>query len=509
MGDTAAQTGRRIGYAARHWRGELPLGVSYWINLVLLATVAPVVLLRAFSLIAGDRLPLRAVATVFVLYVLAALGLWLWGAVGVWHSAGRHAGRGGRAGWALAAKTAVVLGAISTAAHLYTRYGPQLLEFGLIAAGRDPIGEFTAKLLSDGRSVQVRGALREGSAREIERVLDAAPAVKTIVLSSQGGRLAEAKTLAGLIRARGLDTYVEEVCSSACTFAFLAGRERIATRTAKIGFHAPGFAGSDAVFEASGREFTRKIYLAAGLPGAFIEHALGVPSSEMWYPSGGELMQARVVTRWSFGGESSAFASGVASKAELAQQMRQSATFKAIEARYPDIFEEALERGWAAKQRGANDSAVTAAIRSAVSEVYGRLLRDADDAMLDSFAALILRQAKAVRALGYDVCERFLDSTLNISAVLPREYGEQEEAWLRGSLEHAAAPAPPRSAEVLEAAMQRLLSRLPPEYLPALFEPLKHRGEPVRCDATIALYDAAAILEPPERHAVLDKLLRR
>lgn len=504
MGDTTAQTGN---YVARHWRGELPLGVSYWVNLVLAATVAPAVLLHAFSVAAGERLPLRAVASIFVLYVLAALGLWLWGAAGVWRSAGRHVERGGRAGWALAAKVAVAIGAISTATHLYTRYGPQLVEFGLIAAGRDPIGEFTVRLLSDGQSVQVRGALREGSAEEIRRVLDTAPAVKTIVLSSQGGRLAEAKALAGLIRARGLDTYVEDMCSSACTFAFLAGKERVATRTARIGFHAPGFAGSDAAFEASGREFTRRIYAAAGLPDAFIEHALRVPNNEMWYPGRDELIQARVITRWSFGGESSAFASGVESKAELALQMRQSATFKAIEARYPDIFEAALERGWAAKQKGANDAAVTAAIRSAVSEVYARLLRDADDATLDSFAALMLRQAKAVRAVGYDVCERFLDSTLNISAVLPREYGEQEEAWLRGTLAHVEAPA--RGAGTQEAAMKLLLSRLPSRYLPALLEPQKHRGNPLRCDAAIALYDAAAAMEPAERHAALEKLLRR
>jgi hypothetical protein len=504
MGDTAAR-----GYLARHWRGELPLVNSYWVNLVLLASVAPAVLLQVFSLVAGERLPLRAVATVFVLYVLAALALWLWGVVGVWRSAGQHVARGGLASWALVAKVAVVMGALSTATHLVTRYGPQLVEFGLIAAGRDPIGEFTVKLLADGRTVHVHGALREGSARQIERVLDAAPAVKTIVLSSQGGRLAEAKTLAGLIRARGLDTYVEDMCSSACTFAFLAGRERAATRTAKIGFHAPGFAGADAGFEASGRDFTRKVYLAAGLPAAFIERALAVPNSDMWYPERDELIKARVITRWSFGGESSAFSSGVASKEELALALRQNGTFKAIEARYPDIFQAALERGWAAKQQGANDAAVSGAMRSAVSEVYGRLFKEADDATLDSFAELFVWQAKAVRAVGYDACDRFLESTLNISAILPREYGAREEEWLRSTLARAPAPpAPPRSAEARDAALKLLLSRVPAAYLPALAEPLRHRGEPLRCDATIALYDAANAMQPPDRHAVLEKLLR-
>jgi hypothetical protein len=90
------------------------------------------------------------------------------------------------------------------AGQLATNLLPVLKEMTLIVLGKDPIGSYKATILSDGKSLSVTGTLRTGSAREIERLLDSAPAVKTMVLSSNGGRLLEGKLLATTVINRAI-----------------------------------------------------------------------------------------------------------------------------------------------------------------------------------------------------------------------------------------------------------------------------------------------------------------
>ena len=75
-------------YWLRHWRGQLPLARSYWVNgvLVNIATVAG----QAFILGLAQSRQLRLVAWAFVIFVVLAVGLRIWSFVGIWRSAGRH-----------------------------------------------------------------------------------------------------------------------------------------------------------------------------------------------------------------------------------------------------------------------------------------------------------------------------------------------------------------------------------------------------------------------------------
>jgi hypothetical protein len=83
-----------------------------------------------------------------------------------------------------------------------------------------------------------------GSTQAVERLLAAADR-PLLRLQSPGGRIAESVSLARLIRRHSLDTYVESECDSACTVAFLSGRERIATLDARLGFHRSSIVGID------------------------------------------------------------------------------------------------------------------------------------------------------------------------------------------------------------------------------------------------------------------------
>lgn len=499
---------RSKSYMRKHWDGELSLPVSYWVNSLLLASLSPLIVLAAVAALAEAKLSLRAIAAVGVAQTVTPIALWLWGIVGVWRSADNHAARGGTPVWASLAKVAVVLGALATTYHLTTSVGPQVKEFALIALGRDPLGSFQVMVSSDGRSVLVSGVLREGSAKAIQNILEAAPGATTLVLSSNGGRLAEAKALAEFVRAKQLDTYVEQACVSACTFVFLAGRDRAATPNAKIGFHAPSFPGDDPLTIEAGRQFAMAVYRAAGLPEAFIARALPSDSKEMWYPTRDELIEVRVLTRLSFGGETAIGFAHIRSKPDLLLLMRQIPLYAALEARFPDVVASAVDQAWSVHQKGGSDAEVRNAMRQVIGNVYSRLLVQSNDSARLSYVQLFLDQIKAVRAIGYEACGLYLDGKLDITAVLPKPYQEREAAWLLAAVSSPPESMPKRNRLTLERAVAQVLSKLPPAYADVAAEPTRYAARPnLRCDSAIALYEAAVSFPSETRAAALEGLL--
>src|SRR5262249_46937995 len=149
----------------------------------------------------------------------------------------------------------------------------------------------------------LNGPLGSGSAAAVRQALEAAPEIRLLHLNSQGGRLFEGQAIAREVRARGLDTFVEGLCASACTLIFVAGADRGATVDARLGFHSASL-GLGAMEDAdpSGTEFMLEAYRAAGLSPEFLAHVKATPHSGIWYPTHEELLADHVVTRFSQGG---------------------------------------------------------------------------------------------------------------------------------------------------------------------------------------------------------------
>jgi hypothetical protein len=283
-------------YLSRHWAGHLPLPVSYWINGALLSALVLAIVEYLTGRLADEGGSLRGIAIVILAYLIFSGLLWVWSSVGIWRSAYWHRRRGGTPGWGLAARIMVVL---SLAVTLY-RAGDlalQAAELGTLARGRDSIGEIARMEVSkDGSELVVSGNLANGAAARFQELLERSPKVRTIVLSSPGGRLLEAKRIAALIRKRGLDTRVADLCSSACTNVLLAGRIRTAPEEARIGFHQPSFPGMNEWELRDGIEETRSEYLAAGVDPNFVARAMVTPAQSMWFPTPEQLVEARVIT---------------------------------------------------------------------------------------------------------------------------------------------------------------------------------------------------------------------
>jgi hypothetical protein len=99
---------RRANYMIRHWRGDLSLSVSLWVNLCFLSL--------GFGLVAGlffeypSLWPKNYIAFCILVYTAAILGLAMpfWQMVGVWRSAKKLTDSGGRQFWARLAQLAVI-----------------------------------------------------------------------------------------------------------------------------------------------------------------------------------------------------------------------------------------------------------------------------------------------------------------------------------------------------------------------------------------------------------------
>jgi hypothetical protein len=319
----------------------------------------------------------------------------------------------------------------------------------------------------DGKSVFLNGAIESGMAMKFQAVLEAAPDVRTIVLQSEGGRLGEAIDISEIVRAKGLDTYVESWCHSACTIILLAGRDRAAAPSARIGFHEPAFPGAKAADIPSLRSVSRRIYDNAGVQPTFTDRAFATPTSGMWFPTVEELQSARVLTRISLSGETMAGASQLKSREDIVTSFAGIPFWPALKTRYPDVADAMVEESWRAKQAGGNDNEIASAGRAVLIKNYHKMLATASDELLAEYLDLVIDQADAARALSFDACDKAFKGQLNIYLTLPKALSDREIALVSSMLASSETVAR-KPVGSLETLFEPIFRRLPVDQLQAV-----------------------------------------
>jgi len=292
---TDGPTSAHTNFFSRFWHGEYSLPVSYWLVSVLgnVIVVAVIGILTA-TLKVADFNPYALAAYVFLMWLLL-VGWGVFHLVGVWRSAARYSrekrSQNKSAIWGILAQIALVVGGINLVSEVAKDGVPQLREIWQVAFENDPsIPNYTIRVMRNGTELEIAGGLKFGLADDVAKLMRASPQVKVVHLNSVGGRIGEAKTLAHLIRTKGLTTYTSSGCLSACTIAFAAGHERWLKVGARLGFHRGSFAGQEA------GDAMRTAMLEAGYERAFVDLAMSYPSDKMWYPSVSELQAAHVIS---------------------------------------------------------------------------------------------------------------------------------------------------------------------------------------------------------------------
>jgi len=288
----------RRNYLVRHWRGELSLPVSYWLN-GLLGGLAIGVMIGVLHYLVShghdDAQPVRWLDYLIAAWTFALL-VTVWQSVGVWRAATRYRD-GGKTFWGGAAKVMVVISLLQVGANALFVGVPQGLGIYEIVHGDTRVGPHAFHVLANGTTLEFSGGITFGVAKEMDEFLGAMSNVRWVQLNSIGGRILEAQKMSDIIKRRGLSTFVSQTCVSACTIVFLGGKDRLLLSSGRLGFHQPAFRGmtmADRTIAISTEEARLQRF---GLSPQFAERANAAPPNDMWYPDKDELVREGVVTR--------------------------------------------------------------------------------------------------------------------------------------------------------------------------------------------------------------------
>lgn len=281
-------------YLVDHFRGQLSLSLSFWVNFIALAAGLYSAGAILHEMAAVDS---RFLGGLLIFLIVNAL-VYSWQVFGVWRASERALLNHSWFLWARGVQAVVLisvlvfLGQVMGYIHLISQQDPRQPNHG------DSTPGYVLELSTDNTVVELNGVIDFGVTRELTQLLEKHESISVIVLDSHGGLVSEARGLAKLITRHDLTTYSEGVCSSACTHAYVSGKRRILGPGARLGFHSYRLDSPyvwifmDPVEEQRG---DLAFYHSRNIDSSFLERVLDTPHSTMWFPSHEELLAAGVV----------------------------------------------------------------------------------------------------------------------------------------------------------------------------------------------------------------------
>ena len=502
-------------YFGRHWRGELSLPRSYWLNNFLVATPLAMLLTGLMSWISvkGDSLQVSAIVVLVGFPLLLSLDVWC--LVGAWRSATHYLRDRGSLLWGWLARISLVLGTLQLAASVVFGLLPSLGEYWLMARGIDPIGQARFTISPDGRSLMLSGVIGMGDGERLKALLEseAARGLKRVELASPGGRVREAERMAAAVKAHRQEARAVGTCASACTLVFLAGNPRHLAPEGQLGFHRASTGTYNPVFEELANQQLAKTYRELGLPQPLIEKTLNTSSRGMWFAPREEL-QAYSLIAPSPRTLAIPLPAASAPLADYDDALRLHPVWGALERRNAGIVDAVARRMHAARHAGAPDEDVQAAALAPLAAQMPGLINGTDGVLRRRYVQIVADQLKALRTSAQPGtrpgCRDLLDGRLAARQDLPVELQAREAQWVHD----AATGTPPRGSarapsaielEVLDRSVgssaHGMLSRLwldAPQAAPA--------GAGATCEPVIAMLERLPG-QSPARRELAERLL--
>ena len=289
-------------YVRSHWLGQQSLAWSFWANFALLR--AAIFYMEKFT-----RPPftegIYADAAVAILFlVIAHVVIYTWQVVGVIRACDRYQSSYGSIVPVWGINFCIVVSLLFTLVSVSITFQSTFIEPNndllSVVWDRERASRYALTISDDRTYVNMNGSFELGLTKNLKALLQQHPNVKGIVLASQGGNIYESRGVAKLIQEHGLDSYVFEACSSACTTAFIAGATRTLGPNGRLGFHQYGFEADyqvPFVDIAVEQNADRKFYRSQKIKDEFLDRVFGASYSDIWFPSAEELLEAGVVHR--------------------------------------------------------------------------------------------------------------------------------------------------------------------------------------------------------------------
>lgn len=406
-----------MNYIRKHWRGELSLAVSFWINLFLpnIAFMLFDTWLTQNSIIEHPQIAGR----VTIIYAIVRLGLvYPWQIIGLWRASKRHIEATGKRFWARTAQVLVVLGILATIVNVNSLL-PAYKWMYNISFKKDEFANYTLKLTKNNTIIHLQGGMGFSISEDVAELLESNPNVQGIILDSIGGRIYEGRKLSKLILTHGLNTYSLKGCYSICTTAFIAGKNRYLGLGANLAFHqySTGYRNLDATVDIKKEQATDlKLFQQQGVKKDFLDKLFNTPHDDLWYPPLDEMLHAGVVHGIVNPSDISPiqyeFSSSDFDKAFLYIP-----AFKTIKKYEPDSYQEMMAAMDAQILKGASMIELQRIVANYMEVIAGKTMPHSSDEALIDFAHVAIDVLKKLGEKNPILCMKYL---------YPEQYGSVE-----------------------------------------------------------------------------------
>ncbi len=290
-----------MNYIRNHWQGKQSLFWTFWVNVVALRVV--ILFFERFTHPHFTEQSGAAIAATALYFAVFQVIVLVWQARGLIRACDRYLAALGSHLTVLAAQLGLGICLIATLVYVAGAAqslfaDPQKTQINRSLKKQSLLGDYTLNITDGGTRIHVAGDFRVGLGADLAALLARHPRVTAIVLSSNGGRVAEGRSIARLIEKRRLDTYVFDDCKSACTTAFIGGVKRTLGETGRLGFHQFSL---DAVYMSpyvdskSQQKIDLDFYSLQKIDPGFLKKVFQASPHDIWYPDADELVAAGVV----------------------------------------------------------------------------------------------------------------------------------------------------------------------------------------------------------------------
>ncbi len=143
----------------------------------------------------------------------------------------------------------------------------------------------------------VKGPVGIGSFKALQSAMTRYSGIQEVELDSPGGLVLEGFAMTDLLAASGVRTIVLARCHSACSYMFLAGKERLVGPAAEVGFHRSSSILGETRDGLSAADLRLAEWMQEkGVRPEFIKQALATPGSDIFIESPEDLVRAGVAT---------------------------------------------------------------------------------------------------------------------------------------------------------------------------------------------------------------------
>jgi len=290
-----------MSYLLSQWRGKLSLGLTLWVNLVALLIVISYTELFVLSKLTAN--PNQLISLTLASLFFTRLIIFPWQLIGLLRAIEFDYLEHKNFMKTRALQGFAVLTVLFTLVYCLEVIQSTLYYIKQVESYSRP-GDKVAyqfSMTEDKQRLFIRGDFDIGITTAARSMIETHPQIKSVVLQSRGGQIYEGRGLAKLFTERGIDTYVHEECSSACTTAFIGGNRRYIGTQGKLGFHqywveTTNYAHFVPFYDLRvEQQRDLALFAARGVGQAFLDRMFDQPANRIWFPDHSTLYDANIV----------------------------------------------------------------------------------------------------------------------------------------------------------------------------------------------------------------------